>query len=171
VADLWADISRQLVQGADIIVGAFIGAGSAAFAAYLADRRRFKREDKYRDYADRRQAYLEFVASWQSYKRALRRAGQRSTVAAVKEMEEADYEFNMSFNALSLIAPEEVRAAASDLLHHPEELGEGEGASGRFWKAVQKDLDKWPSWWRRAFRKLRSWWRRTFWRGRGEDGA
>jgi hypothetical protein len=72
VADLWADISRQLVQGADIIVGAFIGAGSAAFAAYLADRRRFKREDKYRDYADRRQAYLEFVASWQSYKRALR---------------------------------------------------------------------------------------------------
>src|SRR5215212_11314861 len=72
VADLWADISRQIIQGADIIVGAFIGAGSAAFAAALADRRRFKREDRYRDYADRRQAYLEFLASWHSCVEAAR---------------------------------------------------------------------------------------------------
>jgi len=101
VADLWADISKQLVQGADVLLGAFIGVGSAAFAAYLA-------------------------------------------------------EFQRSFNALSLIAPEEVHAAAAS-------VRDGEdGAPGRFWKAARKDLGKGRPWWRRAFGKLRSWWRRMF---------
>jgi hypothetical protein len=151
VADLWADISRQLVQGADVLLGAFIDAGSAAFAAYLADRRRFKREDKYRDYADRRQVYLEFLASWHSYEETRTR-----TPRDQKEFEEASLELQRRFNALSLIAPEEVRAAAVS-------VREGEdGAPGRFWKAARKDLDKWPSWWRRAFGKLLPWWRRTF---------
>jgi hypothetical protein len=66
----------------------------------------------------------------------------------------------VSFNALSLIAPEKVRAAARDVLE--QEDGEEEGPPGRFWKAVQKDLDKWPSWRRRVFGKLLSWWRRMF---------
>jgi hypothetical protein len=50
-------MTRQLSQGADVILGAFIGGGSAAFAAYLADRRRFKREDQ----AVRRQVDSEFI--------------------------------------------------------------------------------------------------------------
>jgi len=151
VADLWADISKQLVQGADVLLGAFIGAGSAAFAAYLADRRRFKREDKYRDYADRRQVYLEFLASWHSYEETRTR-----TPRDQKEFEKAELQFQRSFNALSLIAPEEVHAAAAS-------VRDGEdGAPGRFWKAARKDLGKGRPWWRRAFGKLRSWWRRMF---------
>ena len=83
MGELGAEIVRQIVEGADVILGAFIGAGSAAFAAYLA-------------------------------------------------------EFQRSFNALSLIAPEEVHAAAAS-------VRDGEdGAPGRFWKAARKDLDKWP---------------------------
>ena len=57
--------------------------------------------------------------------------------------EEADLEFQRSFNALSLIALDEVRAAADDVRK------EKSGAPGRFWKAVRKDLGKWPSRWRR----------------------
>ena len=56
MGELWAEIVRQIVEGADVILGAFISAGSASVAAYLAYSRRFKRVDKYRDYADRRQA-------------------------------------------------------------------------------------------------------------------
>ncbi len=48
------------------IAGAFIGGASAAVTSYLADQRRFKREDKYRDYGERRQAYTEFLTSWHS---------------------------------------------------------------------------------------------------------
>jgi membrane-associated phospholipid phosphatase len=55
VAELWAEIVRQIVEGADVILGALLGAGSAFVASFFADRRRFKREDKYRDYAERRQ--------------------------------------------------------------------------------------------------------------------
>ena len=108
MADPWADISKQLVQGADVLLGAFIGAGSAAFAAYLAHRRRFKREDQYRDYADRRQVYLEFLASWHSYEETRTRTPRNQ-----KEFEKAELQFQRSFNALSLIAPEEVHAAAA----------------------------------------------------------
>ena len=168
MADLWADISRQIVEGADIILGAFIGAGSAAFAAALADRRRFKREDKYRDYADRRQVYLEFLASWHSYVETGTRTPRNQ-----KEFEEAKLELQRRFNALSLIAPEEVRAPASEMMRAPEQAARGreEGPPGRFWKAVRKDLGKWPSWWRRKFAKLRSWLRRKFGRDRGEGRA
>ena len=134
MGELGAEIVRQIVEGADVILGAFIGAGSASIAAYLADSRRFKRVDKYRDYADRRQAYLEFVASWHSYEEAKTR-----TPPDQQACEEADLEFQSSFNALSLIAPDEVRAAADDVGK------EKSGAPGRFWKAVRNDLGKWPS--------------------------
>jgi hypothetical protein len=63
VADLWADIARQIVEGADVILGAFLGGGAAVTAGYFADRRRFKREDKYRDHAERREAYAQFLAA------------------------------------------------------------------------------------------------------------
>jgi hypothetical protein len=64
VAMVWADIGRELVKGADVILGALLGAGSAFVASFFADRRRFKREDTYRDYAERREVYAEFLSSW-----------------------------------------------------------------------------------------------------------
>lgn len=117
-------------------MGALIGGGSAAVAAYLADRRRFKREDKYRDYADRRQVYSEFVSRWTLYEAAVKRT--HPGLQGLQEREEAHLELLRSFSALPLIAPEEVRAAAVSVLK------EEKRAPGRFWKATQKDLDKWP---------------------------
>jgi hypothetical protein len=45
MAELW----HQLVTGADVIVGAFIGGGAAAFTAYLADRGGVGAEDRPRE--------------------------------------------------------------------------------------------------------------------------
>ena len=49
-----AEPRRQIRGGTAVILGALIGGGSAALAAYLADMRRFKREDRHRDHAERR---------------------------------------------------------------------------------------------------------------------
>jgi hypothetical protein len=108
MVELW----HQLVQGADVIVGAFIGGGAAAFTAYLADRRRFQREDRYRDHSERRRSYSEFLARWEAYERAKNTLyiGPDRT-----EVEDARWQLHSSFNALSLLAPEEVRAAADAL--------------------------------------------------------
>jgi hypothetical protein len=133
--ELW----HQLVQGADVIVGAFIG-GGAAFTAYLADRRRFGREDRYRDHSERRRVYSEFLAKWDAYERA------RNTLYIGPdrtEVEDARWQFHSSFNALSLLAPEEVRAAADALLKWSEQdpPDRDPAVPGLFWKAARKDLD------------------------------
>ena len=136
MAELW----HQLVTGADVIVGAFIGGGAAAFTAYLADRRRFQREDRYRDHSERRRAYAEFLARWQAYERA------RNTLYIGDdrtEVEDARWQLHGSFNALSLLAPEEVRAAADALLKWSEQDSPDRDPAvpGLFWKAARKDLD------------------------------
>jgi hypothetical protein len=64
VADLLTQISTDLVQGADVFLGALLGGGIAVMVGYFADRRRFKREDQYRDHAERREAYAQFLAAW-----------------------------------------------------------------------------------------------------------
>jgi hypothetical protein len=147
VADLWADISRQLVQGADIIVGAFIGAGSAAFAAYLADRRRFKREDKYRDYGERLQVYTEFSLRWFQYDKVKRRIDS-DRQRLQEEVDEAYLDLVRTYNVLSIIAPEEVRGAALDLREwiklNNEDRARDPYVPGRYWTAVRKDLGKPP---------------------------
>jgi hypothetical protein len=122
-------VGETLVGGLLVIVG-----GLLTFAGgYWIQTRQWKREDKYRDYADRRQVYLEFLASWHSYEETRTR-----TPRDQKEFEKAELQFQRSFNALSLIAPGEVHAAAAS-------MRDGEdGAPGRFWKAARKDLDKWP---------------------------
>jgi hypothetical protein len=122
-------VGETLVGGLLVIAG-----GLLTFAGgYWIQTRQWKREDKYRDYADRRQVYLEFLASWHSYEETRTR-----TPRDQKEFEKAELQFQRSFNALSLIAPEEVHAAAAS-------MRDGEdGAPGRFWKAARKDLDKWP---------------------------
>jgi len=74
-----AETRRQLSGGTAVILGAFIGGGSAALAAYLADVRRFKREDRYRDHAERRQVYSEDLAAWESYEEVRMRLGQPPT--------------------------------------------------------------------------------------------
>jgi hypothetical protein len=127
--------NRRLVWGETLVGGLLVIAGGLlTFAGgYWIQTRQWKREDKYRDYADRRQVYLEFLASWHSYEETRTR-----TPRDQKEFEKAELQFQRSFNALSLIAPEEVHAAAAS-------MRDGEdGAPGRFWKAARKDLDKWP---------------------------
>jgi hypothetical protein len=103
----------EIVGGSDVILGALVGGGSAADAAYLADRRRFKREDRYRDHSERRQAYVEFLSSWHSYEEVRTRLpSTRDPLGTHAELEEAVLQFQRSFNVLSLIAPDEVHAAA-----------------------------------------------------------
>src|SRR5215217_512132 len=98
-----ASVGETLVGGLLVIAG-----GLLTFAGgYWMQTRQWKREDKYRDYADRRQVYLEFLASWHSYEETRTR-----TPPDQKEFEKAELQFQRSFNALSLIAPEEVHAAA-----------------------------------------------------------
>src|SRR3712207_4075682 len=79
--------------GAAAIIGAFIGGASAAVTSYLADRRRFKREDKYRDHSERRQAYTEFLTSWHSYEETRTRS---HPPASRQEREEASLQFQRS---------------------------------------------------------------------------
>jgi hypothetical protein len=132
-------VGEVLVGGLLVIAG-----GLLTFAGgYWIQTRQWKREDEYRDYADRRQAYLEFVASWHSYEEA-----QTRTPPDQRVREEADLKIQRNFNALSLIAPEEVRAAADDVRKWSDRdrrvPDEDPGAPGRFWKAARKDLGKWP---------------------------
>jgi hypothetical protein len=133
MADLWADISRQLVQGADIIVGAFIGAftgaGSAFVASFFADRRRFKREDE----AVRREVYAEFILRWTLYEEA-KKALEQLEPESSQKFDEANRVLLRTFNALSLIAPKEVREAAKAV------VDEVEGAPGRFRQVARKDV-------------------------------
>lgn len=128
-----------------------LGGGSAAVAAYLADRRRFKREDdRYRDHFERRQVYTEFVVSWHTFEEVItRRPSASQPLAHSEELEKAELQFQRSYNALSLIAPVEVTEAAADLRKWSQRdrsvRDEDPGAPGRFWKAARKDLGKWPS--------------------------
>ena len=62
--DLLPQLGTELVGGADVILGALLGGGSAVVAGYFADKRRFEREDQYRDHAERREAYARFLAAW-----------------------------------------------------------------------------------------------------------
>jgi len=116
---------------------ALIGGGSAALAAYLADVRRFKREDRYRDHAERRQVCSEYLSAWESYEEVRTRLGQPSTrnrMSAHPELEKAHLELLSAYNALSLLAPTDVREAALGMREGKKE------APGRFWKAARKDL-------------------------------
>jgi hypothetical protein len=94
-----------------------------------------QRQSRLRD--ERRQVYSEFVASWHSYEDARTRRPRDQ-----EEFVKANLAFQRSFNALSLIAPNEVRAAA-DGIRQEEVRGrrqEVSGAPGRFWEAARKDL-------------------------------
>lgn len=125
-------VGGLLVAGGSILGGLLVFAGT-----YWIQTRQWKREDEYRDYAERRQVYSEFVLRWTLYEEAENRA--HPGLQGLQERDEAHLALLRSFNALSLIAPEEVRAAA-----HGVREGEPE-APGQFWKAARKDLGKWPS--------------------------
>jgi hypothetical protein len=132
-----AETRRQISGGTAVILGAFIGGGSAALAAYLADVRRFKREDKYRDHAERRQVYSEYLAAWESYEEVRTRLGQPVTpdrISAHQELRQAQLKLLSRYNALSLIAPIYVTKEALGMRQGKP------GAPGRFWKAARKDL-------------------------------
>ena len=127
----------EIVGGSDVILGALVGGGSAAVAAYLADRRRFKREDRHRDHSERRQSYYEYLSAWESYEEVRTRLGLPVTpdhISAHPELRQAQLKLLSRYNALSLIAPIYVTKEA---------LGMRQGkprAPGRFWKAARKDL-------------------------------
>jgi hypothetical protein len=119
-----------VVGGLLVIAGGLVALGGN----YWLETRGWKREDKYRDYAERRQVYADFVSSWFSYTDVLHLPG-----ADPKEVVDAQSHLLRSFNTLSLIAPDEVRAAAAGVKD-----GEAD-VPGRFWKAARKDLGKLPS--------------------------
>jgi hypothetical protein len=132
-----ADTRRQISGGTAVILGALIGGGSAALAAYLADMRRFKREDRHRDHAERRQSYYEYLAAWESYEEVRTRLGQPVTpnrISAIPELAEAQMKLLSRFNALSLIAPIYVTKEALGMRQGKP------GAPGRFWQTARKDL-------------------------------
>jgi hypothetical protein len=104
------------------------------------ERQRQEREIEERRWStlrdERRQVYTEFAASWNLYKESrAKHLTESQPLRRVLESDEAYLALMRSFNALSLIAPEEVRAAASGMVNREE------GAPGRFWKAARKDLD------------------------------
>jgi len=125
--------TNTLVGGLLVIVG-----GALTLAGnYWMETRRWKRENKYRNYAERRQVYSEFLTRWHSYE-DLRTREHRDQEEFVK----ANLAYQRSFNALSLIAPEEVRTAA-DAMRREEVRGhrqEASGAPSRFVQAARKDL-------------------------------
>jgi hypothetical protein len=132
-----AEPKRQIRGGTAVILGALIGGGSAALAAYLADMRRFKREDRHRDHAERRQVYSEYLAAWETAEEVRKRLGQPVTpdrISAHPELREAQLKLLSRYNALSLISPIYVTKEALGMRQGKP------GAPGRFWKAARKDL-------------------------------
>jgi hypothetical protein len=130
-------VGETLVGGLLVIAG-----GLLTFAGgYWIETRQWKREDEHRDYAERRQAYTEFLASWHSFEevRTRQQPSTSQSLAAFEELQKAELQFQRSFNTLSLIAPVEVTEAAASVRDREPE------AAGRFWKAARKDLGKWPS--------------------------
>ena len=135
-----------LLGGLLVIAGGALGIGGN----YWIETRRWRREDEYRDYADRRHVYTEFVTSWFSYEEV--KHTRLRDEAGRKALEVAQLQLQRSFNALSLLAPEEVRAGADGILKEALGVTDGgatvgarkkkEGAPGRFWKAARKDLGK-----------------------------
>ena len=131
----------------DTLIGGLlvIAGGALSFVGnYWMESRRWKREDKYRDYADRQRVYAEYTTSWSSYEEVKNtRLGDE---AGRQALEQAHLQLLRSFNTLALLAPEEVRAAALALRDWSESNPEDRDPAvpGRFWKAVQKDLGKWP---------------------------
>jgi hypothetical protein len=116
-----------------------IAAGLVGFAgSYWTQTQQWRREDE----AVRREVYAEFILRWTLYEEA-KRDFQQLEPGSPQKNEEAKRVLLRTFNALSLIAPEEVRAAAVAVVE------EEEGAPGRFWEVARKDLGKWPSRWRR----------------------
>jgi hypothetical protein len=138
----WLDVLGAVspVLAAGIAVGGVIG------TIYFTNRRerdrqahereKLEREIEERRWStlrdERRRVYSEFLASWSRYEEAKKRAPQGPQ--RLQARDEALLELLRTFNALSLIAPEEVRAAAEGM-----RKGEPE-APGRFWKAAGKDL-------------------------------
>jgi len=137
---------RGTLPAAAAITGAFIGGAAAAVASYLADKRRFEREDKYRDYGERRQVYTEFALRWFQYDEDKGRT--HSNLQGRQEREEAYLDLLRTYNVLSIIAPEEVRGAALDLREwiklNKEDRDRDPYVPGRYWTVVRKDLGKPP---------------------------
>ena len=134
---LEASVWETLAGGLIAIAAGLVGFGGS----YWTQTQQWRREDEHRDYAERRQAYTEFLASWHSFEE-VRTRQQPSTsqpLAAFEELQKAELQFQRSFNVLSLIAPVEVTEAAASVRDREP------GAPGRFWKAARKDLGKWPS--------------------------
>jgi hypothetical protein len=122
---MWDTLVGGLLAIAGVLLG-FVG-------NYWREKQQWKREDKYRDYAERRQVYTEFIVSWHSFEEVRTR---QPSARQLEELQIAELHFQRSFNALSLIAPVEVTSAAAG-------VREGrDGAPGRFWKAAREDLGK-----------------------------
>jgi hypothetical protein len=115
----------------------FIGSGVAYLAAYFADRRRFKQEDE----AVRREVYAEFTLRWTLHNEA-NKAFKQLEPESPQKLDEAYRQLLRTFNALSFVAPEEVREAADELVKWSERDDEDRDPDvpGRFWEVARKDV-------------------------------
>jgi hypothetical protein len=89
-----------------------------------------QRQERLRD--ERIRVYTEFLSRWTLYDDAWTRGPQ--------ERDAARLEFMRSYNALSLLAPKEVLAAATEVFNRSTQRQQQKGAPGRFWEAAQEDL-------------------------------
>jgi hypothetical protein len=129
------------------LLSSVVTAGVAALAILATNRRAaehqeherlLKREEleaqrltRLRD--ERIRVYSEFASRWTSYEDAWARSPREEAAARTELMR--------SFNALSLLAPEEVRAAAAVVMDRAIKRQQQNEAPGRFWKAARKDLE------------------------------
>jgi hypothetical protein len=90
-----------------------------------------QRQMRLRD--ERIRVYTEFLSRWTLYEDARNRGPQ--------ERDAARTEFMRSYNALSLLAPKEVLAAATVVFNRSTQGQQQNEAPGRFWEAARKDLD------------------------------
>ncbi len=122
------------------LVGVVIGSLLNYLLQRSQDLRGFKREDEYRDYHERRQAYAEFVASTD-----LLFSGEDRSSAAWQEYRRCD-------GIVRIIAPEAVERAADKVgyVARGSASGSARGVSNAeygaaktgFFKAVREDLGK-----------------------------
>ena len=118
------------------LLGVMVGAAISSVLTYVlqkaSDERMFKREDKYRDYAEQRQVYAEFLSSWRDLELRREKVGDKEEWYRG----EAIQKLEMSLAVIRLTAPEHVENAA-------ERMRES-GAVSDFIRAARMDLGKLP---------------------------
>jgi hypothetical protein len=136
----WLDVLGAISP----FLAALVAVGGVILTLIVTNRREGQRQEReiaerrwstLRD--ERRQSYYEYWAAWETCEEVRTRLNQPFTpnrISAHPELGQAQLKLLSRYNALSLLAPTEVRKAA---------LGMREGkpkAPGQFWEAAREDL-------------------------------